>query len=117
MPPTSTRFAERASESLFEDEKLRSNLTDAQANLLLTWASDWLTAQISAAQDDASAQRIAQNKGQAVRKVVATLNGLAQKGAFTTAQGMALLDPLLKKDKSLSRQDLSALLDKMTNAT
>ncbi len=113
---TISRIAERASESLYEDEKLRSNLTDTQAETVLGWASDWLDKQVNAAPNDAAAQKIAQTQGQKVRKIVSALNSLARNGDFTTDQGMTALEPLLKRDKSFSRDELVSLLDKLTNS-
>ena len=111
-----SRIAERAAERLYEDETLRSNLTDSEAETVLNWASEWLSAQVSAAQDEATAQRIAQAKGQLVRAVVSALNSLAKKGPFTDKQGMAVLEPVLKQDPSLPRRDLLALVGKLTQS-
>ncbi len=111
-----TRIAERAAESLYEDEKLRSNLTDSEAEIVLNWASEWLSAQVSAALDEATAQKIAQTTGQQVRQVVSTLNSLAKKGPFTNKQGMAALEPLLKQDPSLPRRDLVTIVGNLTQA-
>ncbi len=112
---TITRIAERASESLYEDEKLRSNLTDAQAETVLNWASDWLATQVCAASNDAAAQKIAQARVQQVRKIVSAVNALAGKGTFTQEQGMAALEPLVKRDKTYSRDELLSLLGKLAN--
>ncbi len=111
-----TRIAERAGESLYEDEKLRSNMTDAEAEIVLNWASEWLSSQVSAAPDEGTAQQIAQVKGQQVRKVVSALNKLCKNEKMTLAQGASALEPLMTGGKPLARKDILTLLTTLTSA-
>lgn len=75
------RIIQNAAEKLYEDERLRSNLTDSEAKIVLDWAAGWITAQVSAARDEASAKEVAQNELARVRQTTTALNALAAKDA------------------------------------
>lgn len=70
-----------AAESLYGDERLRSNLTDSEAKVLLDWAVSWVAAQVNAARDEVGAKKIAQTELVRVRQVAGALNALAAKNA------------------------------------
>jgi hypothetical protein len=72
---------QRAAESLYGDERLRSNLTDSEAKIVLNWAASWVAGQVSAARDEPGAKQIAQNELARVRQIVGALNALAAKNA------------------------------------
>jgi hypothetical protein len=111
------RVAESVSEALYEDERLRSNLTDEQANLVLKWASNWLTEQISKARDEAAAQKIAQVESARVRSALAALNALSKKsGDITLCDGITALEPVLCGDRAFNREEVLTLLTALTSA-
>ncbi len=111
------RAVERASESLYEDERLRSNLTDAEAEVILTWATDWLADRASAARDEAGAQRIVQAETPRVRAALAAMNdAVAGSSAPTLAQAIAMLEPTLTGDKPFTREELLTLLSSLAGA-
>ena len=70
-----------AAESLYGDERLRSNLTDSQAKIILEWAVGWVAGQVNAAKDEVSAKQIAQGELTRVRQIASSLNALAAKNA------------------------------------
>jgi hypothetical protein len=49
-----------AAERLLEDEVLRSNLTDDEANVLINWAIEWLEGRVAESHDEAAARQAAQ---------------------------------------------------------
>ncbi len=105
------RIAESASESLYEDERLRSSLTDAEGEIVLRWACDWLTEQVNAAPDEASAQRIAQDSGARVRASISALNKLFRKPAnITLAAAVNAIEPTLTQGKPFSREEVLLLV-------
>ncbi|MGB8646874.1 MAG: hypothetical protein WCF84_16660 [Anaerolineae bacterium] len=110
-----SRIAERASESLYEDERLRSNLTDAQAVIVLKWAEEWLTRRINSAHDEATAQQVAQTEGKRVRAAVAAINALGQDKDMTLAQAVVTLEPVLTAGKPFSRDELLTLLTSLVS--
>jgi hypothetical protein len=67
---------QRAAEKLMEDERLRSNLTDDEANLLLNWAIEWVKRRVSAAPDEATACQTAQAEIARLRPAMAKINDL-----------------------------------------
>jgi hypothetical protein len=68
-----------AAESLYGDERLRSNLTDGAAKVILDWAVAWVAGQVNGARDELGAKQIAQNELTRVRQVASALNALAAK--------------------------------------
>ncbi len=109
-------IAERASSSLYEDERLRSNLTDEQADIVLKWADDWLSSRIAEAPDEAAAQQIAQTEGKRARTALAAINALAENEAFTLAQAVAALEPILTGGRPFSREEVLILLTGLAGA-
>lgn len=73
------KIIQNAAESLYGDERLRSNLTDSEAKVVLDWAVNWITEQVNAARDEASAKQVAQNELVRVRQTAIALNALAAK--------------------------------------
>ncbi len=113
----SYRAAENAAESLYEDEQLRSNLTDAEANIVLKWASDWLSQRVSAASDEATAQQMAQDEVARVRSAVAAFNKLGkQSGNIRLSSAITTLDPILRGDRPFTREEMFSLLTALTTA-
>ncbi len=104
------RIAEKASESLYEDEALRSNLTDHEAQLVLKWATDWIAGRVSAAQDEASAERIVAAETARVRAALKVLNSLGKgKGATSLVRMISALEPVLNSGQPFSREEVLAL--------
>ncbi len=102
---------QRTVEKLYEDEQLRSNLNDEEAKVVLGWAEDWLTAQISAADDENRARQIAQNEWTRVRHAVSTINALAaQPGALRLSEAVAAFEPHMQVASILPRERVFKLL-------
>ncbi|MBI3914311.1 MAG: hypothetical protein HY327_09035 [Chloroflexi bacterium] len=65
-------------EQLMEDERLRSNLDDDEAKIVLDWAIAWLGAQINAAADAPAAAQIAGAELGRVRDALKAVNASAK---------------------------------------
>jgi hypothetical protein len=63
-------------EQLLEDERLRSNLLDAEAKLLFDWATARLTGSVSALEDEAAALEALRTETRRVRQTLRTINDL-----------------------------------------
>jgi hypothetical protein len=70
-----------AAESLYGDERLRSNMTDGEAKIILDWAVGWVARQVNAARDELGAKQIAQSELTRVRQIAGALNALAAENA------------------------------------
>ena len=103
------RVAERASENLYEDESLRSNLTDEQAEIVLRWASDWISESAGAAKDDAAAAQIVAKESARVRAVIKALNKLAAGPTPTLAKAVDTLGAGLAGGKPFALEEVLTL--------
>ena len=63
-----------AAERLLEDEVLRSNLTDDEANVLFNWAIEWLEGRVSQSRDEAAARQAAQVEMARLRPALREIN-------------------------------------------
>ncbi len=98
-------------ENLFGDERLRSNLADDEAKIVLDWALGRITARVKTARDEATARLIAQNELARVRPVLAAINSLAKKpGTPRLADAVAAVEPSVAVGQPLSRAEIMTLL-------
>ncbi len=115
------KTVESAAESLFGDERLRSNLTDGEANLVLNWATGWLDKRATLAAPAAGAPTLAKATGpkrvsqadiDRVRQMVSTINDIARKpGAPRLADAVtALAAGPAAGDQPLTRPEVLSLL-------
>ncbi len=112
------KVVQNAAENLYGDERLRSNLTDDEAKLVLDWALGRITAQVEAARDEATAKLVAQKELTRVRPTLTAINTLARKsGPLRLADAVAALEMSLAAGKPLTREEtltlLTALSDKL----
>ncbi|MGE5140086.1 MAG: hypothetical protein ACM3JD_11535 [Rudaea sp.] len=110
------RAAERASENLYEDESLRSNLTDEQAEIVLRWASDWISERAGAAKDDAGAAQIVAKETVRVRAVIKGLNKLAAGSTPTLAKAVDALGGGLAGGKPFALEEILTLSTTIASA-
>jgi len=111
------QIIQRTTEKLYEDERLRSHLTDDEAKVVLGWAENWIQSQVSSAADATIAAQIAQNEFARVKQTVSAMNDLAAKeGTLNLAQAVAALEPQLKTQQVISRQDVFKLLTQLVGA-
>ncbi len=115
---TPDKTVESAAEGLYGDERLRSNLTDDEANLVLNWAVGWLEKRanvpapgLAMGSKTPTAKRVSQASIDQVRQVVSSINGAAR------APGTPRLDTTIPEilrpvvgDKPLTRQEVLKLL-------
>ncbi|MBI5302830.1 MAG: hypothetical protein HY868_11895 [Chloroflexi bacterium] len=113
--PTFEKILQSATESLYGDECLRSNLTDDEANSVLDWATQWIAEQVSGAKDEATAKRIAQNELARVCTIVTAINGIAKKpGVPSLGDAVRALE--LKTQPPLTRIQTFRLLTVLSSA-
>ncbi len=111
------RAVESASEALYEDERLRSNLTDREASIILEWATAWLEEKAAAAKDEASAQRIVQAERPRLRAALLALNDLAQDAEEgSLAAAVVALEPILTGGNPFNRDELLSLMTMLLSA-
>lgn len=116
MPPYDS-IIQSAAENLMEDERLRSNLTDGEAKIVLDWALAWLTKQINAAKDVARASETCQNELTRVRLIAKAANAMAkQRGNLKRADVLKTLDAALPAAQALPREETQRLLERLAAA-
>ena len=113
---SSFRIAERASENLYEDESLRSNLTDEQAEIVLRWASDWIAERAAAAKDEAAAAQTVARELTRVRAVIKGLNNLAAGPVPPLPGAVDALGPALTGSTPFSLEEILMLATTLASA-
>ncbi len=104
------KVMQNVAESLYGDERLRSNLADDEAKIVLDWALGRITARVKAARDESTARQLAQNELARVRPVLTAINSLAKKpGPLRLADAAAAIEPSLAAQQ-LSRAEIIELL-------
>jgi hypothetical protein len=78
-----------AAERLLEDECLRDNLTDDEANVLVSWAIDWLESRVAGARDETAARAAAQAEVARLRPAMSKINALLADGKTPTHADVA----------------------------
>ena len=105
------KIIQQATERLYEDERMRSNFTDAEAKIVLSWGQNWIATEVQKAKTEAQAQQIAQSESTRVRQTVGTMNTLAAKpGALNLNQAIAALEPQVKLQQTMPREKIFKLL-------
>jgi len=103
------KVVQSAAEKLMEDEQLRSNLTDDEANILVNWAIEWLEGRVTKARDEAAARQMALAEAARLRVVMQKINGLLAEDKTPTV-ALALktlgLGPATATSTSLDRKAL-----------
>jgi hypothetical protein len=74
------KTVQNAAEKLMEDERLRSNLDDSEANLLVNWAIGWVRQRVSVSGDQAAAQQVQQAELARLRPTMSSINALLADG-------------------------------------
>ena len=111
------KIIQRVAEPLYEDEQLRSNLTDDEAKIVLDWAARWIQEQVGPAKDETSAKQIAQRALARVRPVISAINALAaQSGEWRLADAVAALEPSLKIGQPVPRTQVFEWLTVLASA-
>lgn len=113
--PAYAKVLESTLEALYDDERLRSNLADDEAEVVLDWASAWLTEQVSAAKNETAAKKIAQGELARVKPIVSTINDLAKKPGTPTL-GDAVNALALKPQPPLTRAQTWRVLGLVASA-
>lgn len=80
-------------ESIVEDERLRSNFTDHEAQVILGWATHWLEKKILEAPEE-EAEEVARWEKERVKNLISSLNNML---LYTRSPTMALAMGLVEK--------------------
>lgn len=106
------KIIQGAAERLYGDERLRSNLTDSEAKVVLDWAVRWMTEQVRAARDESAAKQVAQNELARVRQTASALNALAAKDAtLRLTDAIAAIDSgNVQASAALTREQVLSLV-------
>jgi hypothetical protein len=96
----------RAVESLMEDERLRSNLTDYEAEVVLNWANSWLEKKILSAPEE-KAEEIASKEKERVRNLLISLNNmLLYSRSPTLSMAVGLVEKHLNEGVPFSTKEI-----------
>lgn len=104
-------------EQLMEDERLRSNLDDDQAKIVLDWALAWMGAQINAAPDAPAAEQIARAELARVRDALRAVNALARAKPAAMPKILAALREAQPSQQLPSPAQLMAMLNERESRT
>ncbi len=111
------KVMQSVAETLYSDERLRSNLVDSEAKIVLEWAQQWISAQVNAARDEASAKQIAANELARVRQTLGAINTWAKSsGTRRLTDGVAAIQPFVTGANALPRDQILALLSALAGA-
>ncbi|MBI3914419.1 MAG: hypothetical protein HY327_09605 [Chloroflexi bacterium] len=97
-------------EQLLEDERLRSNLQDEEAQTTTEWAIHYLGAQINAARDESDAQQIGSRELARVRDVMRAINQRAQASPAALPKIFAAMREMLAQRQSHSPAQIEQML-------
>jgi len=97
-------------EPLMEDERLRSNLQDEEAQITMEWAIHYLGAQINTARDAADAQQIGHRELARVRDVMLAINQRAQENPAAVPKILATMRAALVQRQSPSPAQIEQML-------
>ncbi len=106
---------QRTIEKLYEDERLRAHLTDAEAQVVLAWAAAWLEQRVSAALNPAHAEQIAAHESKRVAQKLAALDAL-KPGTLRLTEVLSVLEPELKAYQPLPREQVFKLITELVSA-
>ncbi len=105
------KIVQSVAENLTGDERLRSNLTDEEAAIVLDWVLGRISAQVQGARDETNARQLVQNELAHVRPVLLAINVLAEKPSTPRlADAITAVEASLSAGKPLTRPEIFALL-------
>jgi alkylhydroperoxidase family enzyme len=114
---TFDKVVSKAAENLLGDERLRSNLTDDEAQVAMDWALARVKAQANAAKDEAGANKVTQGELARVRAVLSSVNQLlAKPGTPRLSDTVAAVETLLQSGKPFNRQEIIKLVTALAGA-
>ena len=106
---------QRTIEKLYEDERLRARLTDAEAQVVLAWAAAWIEQRVSAALNPAQAELLAAHESKRVAQKLTALNAL-KPGTLRLTEVLSVLEPELKAYQPLPREQVFKLITELVSA-
>ena len=110
------QVVQSAAEKLLEDERLRGNLTDDEANLLVNWAIERLESRVDRAQDETTARATAQAEVARLRPAMSKINALLAAGKTpTTADVAQALGLRASRATAHGRLDRKSLIQTLTS--
>lgn len=107
----------KAAEALYEDERLRSNLNDTEAKLVLDWAVSRLDSKVDTAWDEEGAKKLLQEELPRVRSVVLAINQLAMRtGAIRLADAVVAIETVVQGGRAFTRYEIWSILTRLADA-
>jgi len=103
------KVVQGTAEKLLEDERLRANLDDEEANLVVNWAIEWLEGSVTKARDEATAKQIAQKEATRLRPAMQKINDTLSESKTPPAGAVSF-----GLSASSAPRDRKALIRKMT---
>ena len=105
-----------AVESLYDDESLRSNMSDSESKIVLKWAASWIGSQLRSAADNAQASAVMQSELARVKGALKSFNALAARGGeLRLADAISEFESPLHA-QSFQRDEIFKLLTVLTTA-
>jgi len=102
-----------AVESLMEDERLRSNLTDYEAEVVMNWANNWLERKILSAPEE-KVEEVARKEKERVRNLLISLNNmLLYSRSPTLSMAVGLVEKHLNEGVPLSTKEILELVTEL----
>ncbi len=110
-------IVEKVTEQLYADERLRSNLTDDEATVVLDWAAQWIKGQVAAASDEPDAKRVVERALTLVLPVIKAINAYAARGGeWRVSDALVALEPASKQDQAFPQTQVVELLTALASA-
>jgi len=102
-----------AVESLMEDERLRSNLTDYEAEVVMNWANNWLERKILSAPEE-KVEEVARKEKERVRNLLISLNNmLLYSRSPTLSMAVGLVEKHLNEGVPFSTKEILELVTEL----
>ncbi len=102
-----------AVESLMEDERLRSNLTDYEAEVVMNWANNWLERKILSVPEE-KVEEVARKEKERVRNLLISLNNmLLYSRSPTLSMAVGLVEKHLNEGVPFSTKEILELVTEL----
>ena len=106
------KVVQGVADKLLEDERLRANLDDEEANLVVNWAIEWLEGSVIKARDEATARQIAQKEATRLRPAMQKISDTLSESKTSSPSAGAVSFGL--SASGAAPRDRKALIRKMT---
>jgi hypothetical protein len=103
-------------EGLYEDESLRSNMSDSESKIVLKWAATWIDSQLRSVADKVQVSQATQSELARIKGALKSFNALAARGGeLHLADAISVFESPLHV-QSFQRDEIFRLLTALTSA-